>query len=317
VTYLAFRDEWSIVYDRAELKDRGVVTNYTEHLADSSEEIALQRAWGRVQLGLDLASRWIAAEKKQPLLRIETKPKKVFALAHVEPYGLYLLPHSTSYAYDSKTNGKSFVVDPLWIDSQQRAGSKVVYIKPCFSTDKFAEPFWAVRRVEHSSAEADAANMVVVSVKKRLFDSHGRIHFWFVASPCGSAVNHNLGNREHGTFERRRRVVVGRRFCFEEREEDSVCNVVDVGPVVCLWSVFPLTVNRARLQVSRARPRVNRARPQVNRARPQVNRARPQVNRARPQVNRVWPQVNRARPRVNRARSPRVNRARPPRVNRG
>ena len=165
VTYLAFRDEWSIVYDRAELKDRGVVTNYTEHLADSSEEIALQRAWGRVQLGLDLASRWIAAEKKQPLLRIETKPKKVFALAHVEPYGLYLLPHSTSYAYDSKTNGKSFVVDPLWIDSQQRAGSKVVYIEPCFSTDKFAEPFWAVRRVEHSSAEADAANMVVVSVK--------------------------------------------------------------------------------------------------------------------------------------------------------
>jgi len=163
--YLGFRDHWSIVYDRAELKDRGIVTNYSEHLADSCEETMLQRAWGRAQLGLYLASKWIAAEQKLPLLRIETKPKKVFALGHVEPCGVYLLPHSTSYAYNSEKGKKQFEIDPLWVDSQERAGSKVVCIKPCFSPDKFAEPFWAVRRVDVSAADADSANMVAVFIK--------------------------------------------------------------------------------------------------------------------------------------------------------
>jgi len=166
VTYVEFRNFWTLVYDKAEIMDKGVVTNYQEHLADSSQEISLQRAWGRVQVGLDMASKWVAA-RKQPLVRIETKPrKKVFSIGPVEPYGLHLLPHSTAYAYNMGDKSKrKFEVDPSWVNSQERVGSNILFIKPCFSVQKFTEPFWAVRRVDQDSADAEAGNMVLVYIK--------------------------------------------------------------------------------------------------------------------------------------------------------
>ena len=156
--YTEFRDEWTIVYDKTEIKDKGLVTNYEDTLADNNEAISVARQWARVQLGLQFAQEWVDKNSTTPTLRIETKPeKKVFLTTPVRKGRLFLLPHSDRLAFDfvtAKPAKKTFDPDISWIDSLEKVAGKTIYIKPEFMTQSanvdgkqaLTEPFWAVRR---------------------------------------------------------------------------------------------------------------------------------------------------------------------------
>lgn len=91
-TYILFRDEWTMIMDRAELKDSGIVPNYIESLADQNEANELALAWGQVHQSFKWARDWIKRRHAQPLFRMHTKPeKRVFleADAKATPYPLY------------------------------------------------------------------------------------------------------------------------------------------------------------------------------------------------------------------------------------
>jgi len=164
VPYSEFRKDWTVVYDKAEITDKGLLTNYAETLADNNEAISVARQWARVQLGLEFAQAWVDKHSKKPPLRIETKPeKKVFLTEAVKKGQLLLLPHSDRLGFDfvtAKPAKKTFEPDLPWIDSLKRVAGKPIYIKPQFNATSasvdgkqaLTEPFWAVRRISPKAA---------------------------------------------------------------------------------------------------------------------------------------------------------------------
>ena len=168
ISYMQFRDEWTIMYDKTELNDKGVVLDYMENLAKSNQAMTLMREWGKVLGSLEAAQQWVDQRHPTPPFRIETKPEKtVIVLEPVAKNCLFLLPHTTSYACDlprsdkdkDKRSVKELEVQPLWIDSQARVAGKPLYLKPMFEKT-FAEPFWAVKRLEKpDNNDLSEANM--------------------------------------------------------------------------------------------------------------------------------------------------------------
>lgn len=176
LSYVNFKDEWQFINDKAEIQDKGVVLNYFETLADNNEAISLARAWGRVQIGLECAQAWVNEHFPLRPIRMETKPKtKVFILEPAKAQSIFFLPHSTSYAFDAATSGKTstktFEVDPKWISAGEKVAGKPLFIKPAFvpwtgkleSKQALTEGFWAVRRVEEDGGEE--GNMELSSLK--------------------------------------------------------------------------------------------------------------------------------------------------------
>ncbi len=161
VSYSDFKDGWKLVMDSNELKDAGAVPHFRETLADSNESIQLQRAWSRVQHGLQVAQMWVDSRHPLPLIEILTKPnKRVFVGEPVKAHGLFLLPHSSQYVFESSKNKKAFQVEKDWIESKELLCGKPLYIKPqwqpvtstVLAGAACTEPFWAVRKVNRAEA---------------------------------------------------------------------------------------------------------------------------------------------------------------------
>ena len=76
IQYPVFLKEWEILYDKAAMKDLGILLNYREYSANSNESVELARAWGKVQFGLQHAQNWIDKIAPLPLLKMLTKPDK-------------------------------------------------------------------------------------------------------------------------------------------------------------------------------------------------------------------------------------------------
>ena len=117
VTYVDFRDSWQFVYDKTDLKEKGICVNWSETLASSNESVLLARAWGRVCFGLELAQQWISKQGPLPLLTIHTKPtKKLFVEEHSIPErSLFLLPHSSGYAFQNSNSKSEFKIARDWV----------------------------------------------------------------------------------------------------------------------------------------------------------------------------------------------------------
>ena len=107
VTYIEFRNEWEIMFDKAELKDKGVILNFMEHSARRSQSMTVQREWARILLAMEQGQHWVDQRHPTPKLRIETKPqKRVFVMDKAAKKTIHFLPHTTSFACDLPSNNK-------------------------------------------------------------------------------------------------------------------------------------------------------------------------------------------------------------------
>ena len=79
VTFVEFRDHWTIVVGKEEIADTGTLVNYRETLADNNEPMALLRKWSGVQVALESGQDWIEEFFPHPEILVSQKPsKKVF-----------------------------------------------------------------------------------------------------------------------------------------------------------------------------------------------------------------------------------------------
>ena len=171
VSYVAFRDSWCFVYDKDELKQKGLVLNWSETLASSNESILLARAWGRVCYGLELAQEWVTKQGPLPTLTIQTKPnKKLFVEQDaIAARTLFLLPHSSNFAFETSNSKGKFTVSKEWVQTSETISGKHIFIKPQFSMlsasvthgSALTEPFWCVRKVDGMPEEG---NMELVNL---------------------------------------------------------------------------------------------------------------------------------------------------------
>ena len=162
--------QWTKVFNEADVKDKGVILDWSLHAADKNPDYELHLAKLRMQLMMDMALKHVRMQfKEPPVLTIQTKPTKgVFLstpIAH--PGQLWLLPishsvHVLSMEDMAKVEDGTKNVDS-WVSTEMNLpnGSKV-WIAPQFTPPNpslrakkgaWVEPFWAVRRGNKKEAE--------------------------------------------------------------------------------------------------------------------------------------------------------------------
>lgn len=197
LSYLDFRDSWCFVYDKDELKQKGLVLNWSETLASSNESVLLSRAWGRVCFGLELAQEWVTKQGPLPMLTIQTRPnKKLFVEQDaIAAHTLFLLPHSSNYAFETSNSKSKFTVSKEWVQTSETISGKHIFIKPQFSQlsatvthgSALTEPFWAVRKVDGMPEEG---NMELVNLTSEghatsvAMDKKKLVHTMRFTTPC-------------------------------------------------------------------------------------------------------------------------------------
>jgi len=99
---------------------------------------------------------------------IHTKPeRKIFVLKDMPKHSLFFFPQSKDSVYKMKSAKKEFVVMPDFIDSKEKVGGEILWIKPHWQQKNankpfdaaLTEPFWAVRRVNRAEARDTEGNM--------------------------------------------------------------------------------------------------------------------------------------------------------------
>lgn len=151
--------------DPNDLKEKGLILNWSETLASSNESILVARAWGRVCYGLELAQQWVTKQGPLPMLTIQTKPQRQLFVEQdpIAAHTLFLLPHSSNFAFESSNAKKSFTVSKDWIETAETVAGKPIFIKPQFSQlsatvmhgSALTEPFWCVRKVDKMPEEGN------------------------------------------------------------------------------------------------------------------------------------------------------------------
>ena len=176
ITYTQFKDLWGFMYDRIELKDRGIILNCVETLASSNEQICVNRAWARVTYGLELCQKWLDEKYKWPRFQIITKPEKRCFVEDNRPKGtIFLLPHSANFTYHSSSAKKKNVQAVEWVPTKELVSSKPLFIKPQWQPTTattqgaaaMTEPFWAVRKVDRGDVKNEKGNVALVYLGTR------------------------------------------------------------------------------------------------------------------------------------------------------
>ena len=194
VTYADFTHLWEILYDAAEIQDKGVVMDWESHSVKRSAEADEQDKIACVMAALSMVDSYL----KAPNVRIETSPRKrVFCLQDYPAGELVLVPRSKKVCVDKSDDKevKSFRVrtgtvtgthKPVWICPEAMTTSKESGPK----RPVLLEPFWCVDRPTHEiTPEAPDKNNVKLTNVRVL----GAIAMRVNADDC-QAVSSNVGN---------------------------------------------------------------------------------------------------------------------------
>jgi len=154
-----FRSGYELVYDAAEVRDRGVVLDLEHLLAPSTDKYEIHMLKARVLQGLDAVRQFAETKCKRHEIHVETKPKRVLAQCAYGVGELILVPLTCNMHVDALKDDKVTSPKPGWVDpGVATENGRKLFLQPHFAmkTDKdegFVEPFWAVTPVE---AEEDA-----------------------------------------------------------------------------------------------------------------------------------------------------------------
>ena len=171
VAWKDFQESWEILYDKAQVQDRGIVKDWAQYSMRENADNMAHVAKCTLSVGLDILTRSLP----KPNVMVELKPKKkVVATAPYKVGELRIVPNSVnlyvnkatdktndSFRYETKTTTEDG--RPVWLlphpvnvpapGASKKTGS--------------VEPFWCVKRVTDDAAEGEesSGNMKIKHVR--------------------------------------------------------------------------------------------------------------------------------------------------------
>ena len=67
---------WEIVFDKTDIKDRGIIVNYRETMGEDNESMVLAEAWAELMVSWKPAANWIQFKNPTPTFDMHSKPEK-------------------------------------------------------------------------------------------------------------------------------------------------------------------------------------------------------------------------------------------------
>ena len=181
MSYGSHKLYWIMEIDKEAIKDRGIVSDWSDHLLTSKDESLDKVATSQVITGLRMAYDVMHADDgetgrdRTKMLRLESKPyKKVFVVEDVEAGELTLVPFSNSVVVDDESEKR--ISDCVKCSEVFGRKNRNVWINaptqtmPKFGTDNekaSLELFWCVQKVpvKKGQDEPEEVNMHLVDCR--------------------------------------------------------------------------------------------------------------------------------------------------------